>query len=88
MEIFHSSSDGKANLRPVYIYTFCVIYLAVIGVMIGDIIIYGTGNTLPLAETILQKALQTFDACIYLIITVGYLAYGGGYALSFLQMLT
>jgi hypothetical protein len=79
MEIYHSTKESKADLKPVYIYISCVIYLAVIGIMIGDIIIYGTGNTLPLPETVLQKVLNTFDGAVYLLITAGYLAYGGGY---------
>lgn len=80
MEIYHSTTEAKADLKPLYIYVSCVIYFAVIGIMIGDIIIYGTGGVLPLPETTLQKALNTFDGVLYLIITVGYLVYGGGYA--------
>lgn len=79
MEIFHGTGSSTANLKPVYIYVFSVIYLAVIGIMIGDIIIFGTGSTLPLPSTFLQKILNTFDGCLYLVITIGYLAYGGGY---------
>lgn len=80
MEIYHSTHDERANLKPFYIYIQSVVYLSVIGIMIGDIVIFGTGSTLPLPETFLQKVLNTFDGCIYLLLTVGYLAYGGGYA--------
>eukprot|EP01127_Copromyxa_protea_P018513 TRINITY_DN5847_c0_g1_i2.p1 TRINITY_DN5847_c0_g1~~TRINITY_DN5847_c0_g1_i2.p1 ORF type:complete len:279 (-),score=35.75 TRINITY_DN5847_c0_g1_i2:130-966(-) len=83
MEIFHSTHEGKANLKPLYIYVSVVTYSAVIGIMIGDIVISGTGNLLPLPETLLQKVLNTFDGALYFIITVGYLVYGGGFYYKF-----
>ena len=44
MEIYHSTNEDRANLKPVYIYMTVVTYMAVIGVMIGDIVIFGTGK--------------------------------------------
>lgn len=44
MEIYHSINEERTNLKPLYIYMTCVTYMAVVGVMIGDIVIFGTGK--------------------------------------------
>jgi len=84
MEIYHSpSNDHKANLKPIYIYASCTIYLACIGIMIGDIVLGGQESFLPLPDTLLQRSLNTFDGILYLVLTIGYLIYGGSFYIRF-----
>jgi hypothetical protein len=78
MEIYHGEADETLHLRFVYIYINCVMYLANIGIAIGDYICNPSivlKSNLPF--TFLEKVTNTEAGVIYLLTSICFFIYGG-----------
>lgn len=85
MEIYHGESGESLHLQFVYVYINIVMYLANIGLAIGDYICNPSivvKNSLPF--TFLQKVTNTEAGVVYLLTSICFFIYGGRYEWIFL----
>lgn len=78
MEIYHGESGESLHLQFVYIYINIIMYLANIGLAIGDYICNPSiivKNSLPF--TFLQKVTNTEAGVVYLLTSICFFVYGG-----------
>jgi len=77
IQIYHSNEDNPLDIKPYFLFITGMIYLVAFSLMIGDFVTEPSRDMkIPTYETLLQKALVLFMACLYLGGSVGYVVYG------------